>query len=90
VKKSIIILWFIVLTVFFYSFYTKNSDTLYLLINTENIVNSFVQIEDNCQEDNITRSNTTSLKINLLKDLDWNFSPYLLPGTGPSVWQPPE
>jgi len=89
-KKSVIILWITLLSVFFYSQITENTGASYSLINTENVVNSSFQIEDNCQEDNFTYNCACSLYITLKEYLSGTLSPHPISGIGPSVWQPPE
>jgi hypothetical protein len=89
-KRSVIILWITVLSVFFYDGTMNNSVSLNSLISTENSVSSSVQVEDNCQEDSITGSNMTSAKLILHKGVYRTLCPFIISVAGPSVWQPPE
>jgi hypothetical protein len=89
-KRSVIILWITVLSVFLYDGTINNSATLYLLISIDNSVSSSVQIEDNCQADNITDSDMASFKIILQKGIYRTLCPFIISVARPTVWQPPE
>jgi hypothetical protein len=89
-KRSVIILWITVLSILFYVGTIDNSASLNLLISIDNSVSSSVQIEDNCQEDNITGSDMASVKFILQKGVFRTLCPFIISVAGPSVWQPPE
>jgi arabinogalactan endo-1,4-beta-galactosidase len=89
-KKSVIILWITVLSLLFYEGTINHSASLNSLVNTENSVSSSVQIEDNCQEDNIKGSDISSVKLLLQKGVYRTLCPFIISVAEPLVWQPPE
>jgi hypothetical protein len=89
-KKSVIILWITVMSILFYVVTINNSASLNSLVNTENSVSSSVQIEDNCQEDNINGSDINSVKLLLQKGVYRTLCPFIISVAEPLVWQPPE
>lgn len=88
--KSIFIIFSIALMSVIFSQTTMNLCTLCSLINTENVVDSFIQIEDSCEEDSFTINTNTPFHTALRERLSSKLSPYSISGILLSVWQPPE
>lgn len=77
------------MAVFFYSQTTIITDSLHSFMNTEYFVDASVQIEDNCQEDEITNNNDNSLHKTSEEYLFVTLCPFTK-GITSFVWHPPE
>jgi hypothetical protein len=88
--KSIFIIFSIALLSVIFSQTTLNLCTLCSLINTENVVDSFIQIEDSSEEDSFTINTNTPFHSTLRECFSSKLSPDSISGISLSVWQPPE
>ncbi|MEI6750339.1 MAG: hypothetical protein ACOYMF_16210 [Bacteroidales bacterium] len=89
-KKALVIFFSASLSVLFIGQTVMCVNTLHLLINSEYLVDSSVQIEDNRQEDNFIKKDGTSLQIALNEYFSISSGLHILSGIEPFIWQPPE
>jgi hypothetical protein len=89
-KKIVIILYSVFLSVLFVSQAPSTITTLQLLTNTEHVFDSSNHNGDNCQEDHFIKTNTVSILIPFKNHLTSAISLNTIPGNTPYLWQPPE
>jgi hypothetical protein len=88
-RKILIITFLAFLSVILYCQPSLNIQPLHSPINTENVVDSFVEIEEICEDDIIANSNCPSVYLLFEEKLYGTLSPYTVKIT-PDIWQPPE
>jgi hypothetical protein len=89
-KKTIIILNIAVLSVFFCSLTITNIFTLNKDLCIEYVMDTLVQIEDNCEDNEFDNTNDTSFRITLQGFLSKTLHPQAILGKLSFVWQPPK
>jgi len=88
--KAITILYISFLSVFFFSQTISKASHFHLFINTEYITGSYVQTEENYEEEKFTNDNRSSFIRPFGKFLFISEKACLRAGISHSVWQPPE
>jgi len=89
-KKPLIILYSAIVSVFLYSQAVKIDCTLHSIFQVENIMESSVHVEDNCEEDQFTDNIITPFHLPVREYLPKSLFLYTISGITPFVWQPPE
>ena len=88
-KKILIILQIALMSVVFINQTSINIYSLHPVIHIESVLDSSVQLEDNCEEDIISNSNANSFHLILQDNLSGALSPFTV-SISQFVWQPPE
>jgi hypothetical protein len=89
-KKTVIILYSVFLSVLFVCQAPMTISTLQLLTNTEHVIDSSNHNGDNCQEEHFIKTNTISILIPFQKYFPGTISLNAIPGIPPFLWQPPQ
>jgi hypothetical protein len=89
-KKIVIILYAVILSVLFICQAPVTISTLQLLTNTEHVIDSSNYSGDNCQEDHFTKTGNISTFIPFRNYLSGTVSLNPLPGIPPFLLQPPQ
>jgi hypothetical protein len=89
-KKTFVILVFVALSAFLLSKTTMNIFSLNSAISTEFVVDFFIQIDNNCDEDGFTNNGITSFGLKLKDYYRNTLFINTLYGMTLIVWQPPK
>jgi hypothetical protein len=89
-KKIVIILYSVFLSVLFVSQAPSTITTLQLLTSTEHVFDSSYHNGDNSQEDHFIKTNAISILIPFKNHVNTFISLNTIPGNTPFLWQPPE